>query len=146
MYDKGKILFGLLIFFGLLSIPLWYTVGQGSSDYVPELDKAVRGDTCVMADVAEMRANHMDLLNEWRDLAVREGVRTHTTEDGRKFTMSLTNTCLDCHKSKAGFCDKCHDYLGVTPYCWECHVVPEDLTPAAVAPKAVTPEAGEVKQ
>ena len=29
--------------------------------------------------------------------------------------------CLDCHKNKSNFCDKCHDYMGVKPYCWECH-------------------------
>ena len=38
--------------------------------------------------------------------------------------MSLTNTCLGCHSNKAQFCDQCHNYLEVTPYCWDCHVDP----------------------
>ena len=75
----------------------------------------------------KMVAEHMNLLNEWRDLAVREGQRDHVAEDGKTYDMSLTRTCLDCHQSKKKFCDQCHDYLGVKPYCWNCHVNPEDL-------------------
>ena len=136
MYDKGKIIAGLVIFFGLLSFPFWYTVATGNAGYDPgpeiveELEKLreERGATLnCMLPADEMRTNHMDLLNEWRDLAVREGVREYKTEDGASYPMSLTNNCLDCHKSKKNFCDKCHDYMGVTPYCWDCHVIPEDL-------------------
>lgn len=131
MYDKGKILAGLVIFFGLLSFPFWYTIATGNAGYYPEVEKvpeavkAREGGAC-MLPADEMRANHMDLLNEWRDLAVREGVRQYEVE-GRAYPMSLTNTCLNCHQSKKNFCDKCHDYMGVTPYCWTCHVIPEDL-------------------
>jgi hypothetical protein len=39
--------------------------------------------------------------------------------------MSLTNTCLDCHPNKDTFCDRCHNYMAVSPYCWDCHIVPE---------------------
>jgi len=134
MYDKGKIITGLIIFFGLLSIPLWYTMANEKEgaretsilDSLEKVDRASKGDKCVL-DVDEMRANHMDILNDWRDLVVREGIRTHKTEDRGSFKMSLTNGCLDCHKSKAKFCDLCHDYMGVKPYCWECHVIPEEL-------------------
>ena len=68
----------------------------------------------------------MDLLNEWRDDAVRHGVRDYRTADGRTFTMSLTNNCLDCHESKKNFCNTCHDYMGVSPYCWDCHIEPKE--------------------
>ena len=29
--------------------------------------------------------------------------------------------CLDCHSNTAEFCDRCHDYASVRPYCWHCH-------------------------
>ena len=38
----------------------------------------------------------------------------------KAFVMSLSNTCLDCHSNKADFCDKCHNYASVRPYCWDC--------------------------
>jgi hypothetical protein len=69
-----------------------------------------------------MRADHMTLLNEWRDLVVRENQRTYTATDGTEYEMSLTKTCLDCHSNKEEFCDKCHTYADVSPYCWDCHV------------------------
>ena len=72
-----------------------------------------------------MRTLHMDLLNEWRDEVVREGARYYTASSGKKYEMSLSNTCIDCHSNKTEFCDQCHNYLAVTPYCWECHIEPE---------------------
>jgi len=126
MQDKGKVITGLVVFFGLLSFPFWYTVASGNAGYVPSLEKAVKGEDCVLPKES-MRAKHMELLNDWRDLAVREGVRGFDTGDGRHFDMSLTRTCLDCHASKAGFCDQCHDYLGVQPYCWDCHLDPKEI-------------------
>jgi hypothetical protein len=71
-----------------------------------------------------MRAEHMNVLDKWRDQVVRQGVRTYTTPDGRQFEMSLSNTCLDCHNNKAEFCDRCHGYASVRTYCWDCHVDP----------------------
>jgi hypothetical protein len=126
MYDSGKIIAGLLIFFALLSFPFWYTLASGKAGYEPVLEKAAKGDTCVM-DPQEMKSEHMTLLNKWRDLVVREGVRVWETEEGVQYQMSLTNTCLDCHESKEKFCDQCHNYLGVDPFCWECHIDPETV-------------------
>ncbi len=74
-----------------------------------------------------MRANHMRLLNDWRDLVVREGERTYTAADGKVYEISLTGTCLKCHSNKETFCDRCHDYAGVTPSCWNCHIIPEEV-------------------
>ena len=79
---------------------------------------------CVL-DTEYMRSSHMDLLNTWRDEYVREGLKMHKAPDGKEYIKSLTNTCLKCHQNKSEFCDRCHDYVGVSPYCWDCHVVPE---------------------
>jgi len=73
-----------------------------------------------------MKANHMDLLNQWRDDVVRKGVRIYKAGNGRKFEMSLSNTCMNCHSNKSEFCDECHGYGGVDPYCWDCHIEPEE--------------------
>lgn len=54
------------------------------------------------------------------------GTRYYQTSRGEKVYMSLQTTCLDCHSNKTKFCDRCHNYLGVTPFCWDCHVAPEE--------------------
>jgi hypothetical protein len=74
--------------------------------------------------VAFMRASHMTLLGDWRDLAVRRGVRSYQAADGREFEISLSRTCLGCHQDKTKFCDRCHDYAAASPACWDCHVAP----------------------
>jgi hypothetical protein len=72
-----------------------------------------------------MRATHMEMLDEWRDRVVREGERMYQASDGKSYEMSLTHTCLECHSNKAEFCDACHNYTAVTPYCWDCHIDPK---------------------
>jgi hypothetical protein len=59
---------------------------------------------------------------EWRKV-VRDGVTEFVNADGKTYHMSLSNTCLDCHSNKEPeFCDQCHDYASVKPYCWDCHI------------------------
>ncbi len=126
MHNGGKIILGLVIFLILITFPVWYNIANDKAGYVPELEKAVRGDNCVR-DSNYMTANHMDLLNEWRDQVVRENDRYEIGSDGVRFERSLSNTCLNCHVNKDKFCDKCHDYMGVQPYCWDCHLVPKEI-------------------
>ena len=122
MRDRGLILIGLVVFLAIITFPIWYNSAAGTTSAAPDLQKAVKGDTCIYP-TDYMRANHMDVLMEWRDEVVRNNNRT-VTVGGQVYNMSLTNTCLDCHTSKQDFCDKCHDYTGVAPYCWDCHVDP----------------------
>ncbi len=89
----------------------------------------------------EMTNRHMALLLEWRDEVVRDGDRTipewwqdrngnPIVVHGRPLKKSLSDGCLVCHtKKKPGesedkFCDVCHTYVEMEPYCWDCHVVP----------------------
>jgi hypothetical protein len=125
MYDSGKILVGIIIFIGLFTSPIWYDLASWESSNKPNIILPTNEDMkeCV-ASTEYMRASHMDLLNEWRDEVVREGNRIYTSHNGKEFEMSLTKTCTNCHYNKTEFCDQCHDYLGVTPYCWDCHVEP----------------------
>ena len=127
MFDSGKVIIGLAIFLILVTAPLWYGAISGRGGEVPELVKPE--GQCIL-DAVTMRASHMDLLNEWRDRVVRDGERIYTTPDDKQYVMSLQNTCMSCHSNKAEFCDQCHDYMGVTPYCWTCHVEPVSMPPA----------------
>lgn len=128
MYDAGKIIIGLAVFIALASYPLWYDAARG--DIPTSVDpKIITAEKECVAPTEYMKANHMDLLNQWRDNVVRKNIRVYTAESGRKFEMSLSHTCMDCHSNKSEFCDVCHNYAGVDPYCWDCHVEPEEEQP-----------------
>ena len=127
IYDKGKIFAGLAIFVGLVASPFWYNpvFGNGKSA-PPEVKLPAAPAKCILPK-AEMRASHMQVIYDWRETVVREGARIHRTPDGREFQMSLSNTCLGCHGAKKEFCDTCHTYLAVKPFCWDCHFDPKEL-------------------
>ena len=126
MADGGKIIAGLVVFVGLVTYPFWITLAEPSAARAPTLEKPVSGDHCVESK-PYMRAFHMDLLNEWRDRVVREGKHMTASRDfpNDLHEMSLTGTCLKCHADKTAFCDRCHGYVGVSPYCWDCHNDPK---------------------
>ena len=120
MNDKKWIILGLIIFVGLFSFPLWYNllIKAGTAAPAPEVvltEKAKEAKQCVM-ETAYMKAQHMQLLDLWRHSVVRNAKREYV------YTISLSNTCLDCHSNKAEFCDRCHNYASVSPYCWDCHI------------------------
>ncbi len=123
MSDKGKIIGGLVVFVVLVTFPLWHTVAAGGDAIQPELEYPVGESQCI-EDAEFMRANHMDILNQWRNSLIRDGETTYTSSSGAEFTMSLTGTCMSCHDNRDTFCTACHDYSNVTPKCWSCHVEP----------------------
>ena len=125
MYDGGKIITGIIIGLFLLTFPMWYTHGTAPPRPEPELPKKEK--KCVETR-AYMKTNHMQLLDLWRDSVVRVAQRTYTAFDGRKYDMSLQNTCMsaNCHAKKTEFCDKCHNYTGVVPYCLDCYIEPKE--------------------
>ena len=119
MSEKPKIAVGLIIAVIILTVPFWYVLAAGRPDSPPELD--LPEGQCV-EDVEYMRANHMDLLNQWRDAVVRHGDQEQVEVDGQKYHKSLTRGCMTCHTSRESFCARCHNYADVHPTCWECHV------------------------
>ena len=124
MNDKKWIIIGLVIFVGLFTFPIWSNLGNNAP--VPEIElssKAKAAKECILP-AEEMRAGHMKILDEWREQVVRHSKREYTAQNGKKYNMSLSNTCLDCHTNRDQFCNKCHNYVSVTPYCWDCHVDP----------------------
>lgn len=78
----------------------------------------------------------MMLLNEWRNEMVRQGKNYYVSTTGKEYKIRLTETCLGCHRNTSEFCDRCHSYVGVNPYCWECH--------NKVNLHGLSPEAGRV--
>ncbi len=129
MSDSGKIIAGLLIFLALVTFPFWYERGRTATPPALSLDtpeiRKLAVKECV-APTPYMRASHMDLLHSWRDAVVRNEDRVYVNGEGKKYNMSLSQTCLGCHSNKEKFCDTCHNYQGVKPNCWDCHVVPKE--------------------
>ncbi len=118
MYDAGKILLGLGAFLGLVTGPVWYGVGRKGAP--PVLERPAEAKRCI-EPTPFMRASHMQLLDGWREAVVRRAEHVYVASDGQSHPMSLTGTCLRCHRDPAKFCDKCHEYAGVQAYCWDCH-------------------------
>ena len=124
MYDKGKIILGLIIFVGFFTFPIWYDLANGKAalkEPVLVFPSKENQKECV-ADTQYMRTKHMILLNDWRYEVVRNGKRIYVSSTHKDFNMSLNKTCLNCHSNASEFCDKCHTYIGVSVYCWDCHV------------------------
>ncbi len=124
MYDAEKIIPGLIVFLIIVFFPYYYTMGRMVP--APKPVKPTKYKKCV-EPLSYMRAAHMDLLNDWRNEVVRHEKRVYLSSTGKEWNMSLQNECLKCHTSKKKFCDRCHNYLGVRPYCWDCHFDPHNV-------------------
>jgi hypothetical protein len=130
IYDSGKVFTGLALFIILLTAPIWLSGGKSASSPEIKIDTPViqrLAEKRCIESTAYMKANHMELLDTWRQAVVREGESVYVASDGKKYRMSLSGTCLHCHSNKDQFCDRCHKYEGVKPACWSCHVVPQEL-------------------
>jgi len=136
IYDLGKILIGLLVFVAVATLPFTYNVVMGQGTHAPEpktetpaiqeYEKLNGKKECVESK-AFMRTEHMQLINNWRDSVVRDGFRQYVSETtGKRYNMSLQNGCMHCHSNKKKFCDECHNYMAVKPYCWDCHIAPKE--------------------
>ena len=128
MYDSGKIITGLVIFFILLLFPVWYQVGKASNIPDPQLTETAKKAGKCVEEKEFMKTQHMKMLDQWRNEVVRDGERYYTSTEGKMYYKSLQVTCMECHSNKTKFCDQCHDYTGVDPFCWDCHIEPKEKT------------------
>lgn len=152
MYKGGKIIAGLIIFVAFLTIPFFYNLGKANAGPAIPVVQQTATTQCV-EPAAYMRANHMQLLNQWRDAVIRDGKTEYVNSQGKTFEISL-QSCLQCHSTgtvpNAGgvsnpalstggvsnpanntsnqFCVACHNYASVKPTCWSCHSGPEGAT------------------
>lgn len=129
MYSKKYVIPLVIILLIIFFSPLIYNASApGFEKEAPtvkngELAKP-EGDHCI-ENATWMKAWHMDLIHNLRTEAIRHQDITYTSEDyGETYNASL-NTCWECHESKEDFCNACHEYTGVKPYCFECHITPE---------------------
>ena len=127
MYDGWKIIVGLIIGVVLLAYPFWPDTEKWAAKIPePELTaKAQEAKVCVEPK-SYIRTQHMKLLDQWRDSVVRNGIRQYESSTGVVYDISLQTTCMECHSNKSKFCDQCHTYAAVAPFCWECHIQPEE--------------------
>lgn len=127
MHNSGRIIGGLVVFMLFITLPFLYNIGKKNKAPEPSIDTPVINQLhekqCIEPK-AFMRANHMKLLNNWRDAAVRDNSRVYVSSSGKSYSISLQNTCMHCHSNKKEFCDSCHTYMSVKPYCWDCHIAP----------------------
>ncbi len=127
MHDSGKIVAGLIIFLAIVTYPAWHNAMNGKAGYIPAPKAPPDKKECIEPKQV-IRIIHKDLLADWKESVVRKGIRTYLAGDMKSYTMSLTGTCMNCHKDKAEFCDRCHNYMGVQPRCWDCHVYPKEVS------------------
>jgi len=143
MYKVGKIIASLIIFVAILTFPFFYNMGKANAGPdLPTYAASANLQQCV--EPAEyMRANHMQLLNQWRNADVRDGKSIYINSQGKSFDISL-ESCVECHSTQATkntvgvnnpalktsdqFCVSCHHYASVEPTCWSCHSGPEGAT------------------
>ena len=122
MYNKGTIIAGLALFVLFVTFPIWFNGLDAGPLPKPELPPG--GEKLCVAPASEMRDNHMQLLNEWRDDVLRNADRVSVTVDGKEYKKGLQMACMQCHSNKEKFCDSCHEYAAVKPTCWDCHLTP----------------------
>jgi len=127
IYDGGKVIIGIIILFALIAFPFFYNMGKAAKVAEPKIDTpAIQGlpetERVCVEPKEYMRAKHMKVLGDWRDQVVREANRDYVGFTKKRYTVSLQNTCLECHSNYDSFCDECHKYTGIKPYCWGCHV------------------------
>jgi hypothetical protein len=124
MYKGIRIVAFLLVFLVIVTAPLLLNRGRVSAQPIISLETQaiaqMDAQRCVESS-EYMRAEHMQMLDQWRDAVVREGKTQYISSDGQPFEMSLDDSCLKCHSNRSEFCDSCHDYASVDLYCWDCH-------------------------
>ena len=127
MNNSRYIIIGLVLFIAVVTFPFIGGIDRASS--APELSldtpviNALEKKECIES-TDFMRSRHMELLSDWKDAVSRDGLRVYTSSTGQTYNISLQNTCLNCHSNKQEFCDRCHEYAGQEPVCWNCHFAP----------------------
>lgn len=134
IYNKGWIFLGILVFVAIALFPIYNNFGKVNAKPDPKVDtpeilkwEQQYGKKECVESKEFMRTEHMQLLNNWRDSVVRDDNRGYISDANHKrFNMSIQNGCMVCHSSKKKFCDECHNYMAVKPYCWDCHLTPDE--------------------
>lgn len=116
--DAGKIIGGVAVAAVVAAGPIWMGSVRGTKSAAPV---PPTGSGPCLESRDSMRRDHPALLSAWREQAVRSGQRSYHAADGRDMSIGLGQTCLGCHGEASKFCDRCHQQVGVTLSCWQCH-------------------------
>ncbi|RLI84340.1 MAG: sulfur reduction protein DsrJ [Archaeoglobales archaeon] len=118
MYNTKYVIACIIIFLAIVLFPVGYNLASGES-FPVQLEKP-KGDHCI-ENKKWMVENHMELLKDWRTMKIREAMVKYVSRDyGESYNLSLA-TCFECHSKKES-CDACHEYTGVSHYCFTaCH-------------------------
>ena len=108
MYNAKAVILGILVFAVLFSTPFWANFG-GTKDYKRPAIVLPQNEKECVEPVEFMRAEHMYLLNEWRDQALRYENRTYVSSTGKKWTISLQNTSLNTNSKNEENCNNSHE-------------------------------------
>ena len=114
---------GVLIFLALFTFPVVERASArrpGSPRSSCPSEQAVRGPQGVHADLPHAPADRLAREGGAQRRPHLHGLRRHAAQHEPD-----QRPACECHTDKAEFCDRCHNYAGVNPYCWDCHTVPE---------------------
>ena len=102
MRDRVLIVGGVAVFLVLFTYPLWHAAALGNPGQAAEVAACRQQAKECVAPLPYMRAAHMQLLIDWREDVVRNGVRQIHASNGKSYDVSLTRTCLgECHTTGA---------------------------------------------
>jgi len=90
----------------------------------PNPTPAMSGDEC-LRPADEMRAHHMNYLHSVMDSMRHMWASGIDMGEASIETDFSFDKCQECHPTRGDFCDRCHDFVGVVPKCWECHDYPQ---------------------
>lgn len=124
MYKPLRIVVFIVVVLAVVLVPLLANIGRVAADPVIALDtpEIERMDTKECIEPTNyMKAEHMHLLDMWRNEVIRGTDTSYVSSTGVIYDMSLEDTCFSCHSNRAEFCLSCHDYVGVETDCWSCH-------------------------
>ncbi len=134
LYNGRYVLPALGAFLVVVTFPFWRSATARSAGF--QSPPNPKGERCIEPK-SFMRAQHMRLLERWRDEVVREDSRVYVASDGHKWEKAL-KTCVTCHghtdaqgksTTAAAACNECHNYVTAKLDCWNCH---QDSAPASV--------------
>ena len=90
MSDRPLIVAGLTLFVGLVTTPIWHgALDRNAALAAPQIQLPTQEKQCV-APASYMRTSHMQLLEHWRDEAVRDGQRQFIAFNGKSYEKSQT--------------------------------------------------------
>ncbi|WP_088186428.1 sulfate reduction electron transfer complex DsrMKJOP subunit DsrJ [Desulfosporosinus sp. FKA] len=123
MYKGGRIIASLVVFVAFLGFPFFYNMGKANAEpkNLAENIKLIESTQHDIEPASWMIANHMKLLDQWRQAYVRDGQTIYVNNRGEKFPININTWSNTVGANSNQFCITCHNYVGVQLNCFSCH-------------------------